>query len=126
MVALEKDVRAPMPPARRASWAAAAVVVVLVALGISSGGGGSGPVRAAGVEVSVAVVQPWPFTVASGLLACEGGAVTFTAGGVEYGVNGTAQDLGYPGPDAIWADDPETPGLKVSISAVIDRGLQEC
>jgi hypothetical protein len=38
----------------------------------------------------------WPFTVADGVLKCysEDSMVTFTAGGVEYGLNATARRFG--------------------------------
>lgn len=69
----------------------------------------------------------WPFTVEAGVVACDGGGVTFTAEGVTYAVNGTAKD-GDMGADimAIWADNPSVPGLKKDIGAVITRGLELC
>lgn len=38
----------------------------------------------------------WPFTVADGVLKCysEDSMVTFTAGGIEYGLNATARRFG--------------------------------
>lgn len=69
----------------------------------------------------------WPFTVDSGVVACDGDGVTFTADGITYAVNGTARGRGM-GIDvqAIWADDPSPPGLKKDISPVINRGLELC
>ncbi|MEV7358191.1 hypothetical protein [Kitasatospora sp. NPDC091276] len=52
--------------------------------------------------------------------------VTFEAGGVEYGVNGTAQAK-YPKPAPIWADDLQLGnGLKVDVSAVLSAGQALC
>lgn len=73
----------------------------------------------------------WPFTVESGVLACEGsggaGAVTFTADGTTYAVNGTARGQGAGAEiDAIWAADPSIPGTKKDISVAIERGLALC
>lgn len=51
--------------------------------------------------------EQWPFTVESGYLECQQGSiVTFTADGIEYGVNGTALSRGYKDIVAIWAEDP--------------------
>lgn len=80
-------------------------------------------------------VGGWPLTVKSGLLQCEEEVtssfvfqrVWFTApDGAVYGINGTAQEAGYPGIDPIWKDDPAGYGLKVNISPLIDRGLRLC
>ncbi len=72
--------------------------------------------------------KEWPFTVDVGTLRCRDGvSVTFEAGGTEYGVNGTAQDAGYPSVKPIWADDKELGGgLKVDISEVLDYGRGLC
>jgi hypothetical protein len=69
----------------------------------------------------------WPLTVDDGVLACRDGSVTFTAGGNSYAVNGTAKTAtSLPDIDAIWADDPSTPGLKINIAPLIERGLALC
>ncbi len=70
----------------------------------------------------------WPLTVDSGELACEGNAVTFKApDGTRYAVNGTAQgSTGLPEIDPIWADNPDTTGLKINIGPLIDAGLEVC
>jgi hypothetical protein len=71
----------------------------------------------------------WPFTVDSGVIACDGDAVTFTAEGVTYAVNGTAtaREMGID-INAIWAENPGMPGtgLKIDISPIINRGLEMC
>lgn len=78
--------------------------------------------------VTAARFKEWPFTVDVGTLRCRDGvSVTFEAGGTEYGVNGTAQDAGYPSVKPIWADDKELGhGLKVDISEVLDYGRGLC
>ena len=44
-----------------------------------------------------------------------------------FAVNGTAKaHTNFPGIDSIWADDPSVAGLKISISPVIDAGLELC
>lgn len=73
----------------------------------------------------------WPFTVDSGMVACDGangvGEVTFTAEGTTYAVNGLAIQTGqYAEIDTIWADDPTIPGAKKSIGPIIDLGLALC
>ncbi|WP_433859401.1 hypothetical protein [Streptomyces kronopolitis] len=78
--------------------------------------------------VTAARFDEWPFTVDVGTLRCRDGvSVTFEADGTEYGVNGTAQDAGYPSVKPIWADDEELGyGLKVDISEVLDYGRGLC
>lgn len=71
----------------------------------------------------------WPFTVRSGTLSCAQppypGAVTFTANGTVYGINGTALDA-HAGIDVkpIWKRGRLTP--RVYIGGVIDKGLTLC
>jgi hypothetical protein len=84
--------------------------------------------------------KAWPFSVKEGILRCASQAVTFTANGTTYAVNGTAIGLKrYPDIDKIWLPgepvwikDPET-GKKVNlgppkrnIGPVISRGLELC
>jgi hypothetical protein len=54
--------------------------------------------------------------------------VLFETGGTVYAVNGTAtsHQPDLPEIDAIWADNPSLPGLKVDISPIISAGLEEC
>jgi hypothetical protein len=70
-------------------------------------------------------LKPWPFTVASGTLACNGQAVTFTIAEGTYGLNDAAQRK-HPAPDPIWADDPDNPGTRIPLTEVIDQGLELC
>ncbi|WP_409365002.1 DUF2511 domain-containing protein [Catellatospora methionotrophica] len=70
----------------------------------------------------------WPLTVESGKLACDDGvSVTFESSGSIYAVNGTARDTGI-GREIrpIWRDDPQYPGLKISIKDLINTGLELC
>jgi hypothetical protein len=74
----------------------------------------------------------WPFSVASGVVACKGqrsaGVATFRPEGSDtvYALNGTAISAGYPRPDPIWLDDPTAPGLKISIGWLTDYALAIC
>ncbi|WP_405014648.1 DUF2511 domain-containing protein [Kitasatospora sp. NBC_01539] len=78
-------------------------------------------------EVSASTVSPWPFTVASGTLHCRsGGALTFEAGGTEYGLNGPAQDAGYPAPLPVWADAQGGGGLHMDMLPALDAAQALC
>lgn len=80
--------------------------------------------------------KEWPLTVDYGVMACEdktaGGMAlqiaTFTApDGTEYALNGTAKDHTDAKDIApIWADNPQTAGLKISIGPLIDRARALC
>lgn len=97
-------------------------------LGGCGGGGDPGGSR----QVSGADFPgDWPLTVESGTLRCEGsggvGAVTFEAGGRVYAVNGTAKSkAGNLDIASIWADDPQSAGLKEDMGAFTDAGLALC
>lgn len=75
----------------------------------------------------------WPFSVPAGTLACYDGAaaggggrvlVTFSAGdGIEYGLNGSALDFGFPDLDQTIM--PEYPN-KSGLLDLIERGLALC
>lgn len=113
--------------ARRARVA----LVVLVLVGAVAWGftrGGEDEPRERFVTSASEGVQPWPFTVGSGVLRCRPGeVVTFESGGTEYGLNGTAMDQGYPSPKPIWAEDPMLgQGLRVGIGTVIAAGRALC
>lgn len=70
----------------------------------------------------------WPFTVESGTLGCDRGAVTFEVDGIVYALNGTARTM-ILGADIapIWAD-AETLhcGLKKNIAPLVSLGLELC
>jgi hypothetical protein len=78
--------------------------------------------------------RDWPFSVPAGTLACYDGAaaggggrinVTFTprGSGIEYGLNGSARDFGFPDLDrGIMPAWPNTTGLL----DLIQRGLDLC
>lgn len=72
--------------------------------------------------------EQWPLTVPSGTLRCSGaGAVTIEVDGTVYAVNGTAMGLKrWPDVEKIWAPDPKTEGLKISIGGLISDGLKLC
>lgn len=92
-----------------------------------SGDGGASGIHE--LAVSQSGFTQWPFTVSAGVLRCRQGVqVTFEEpGGLEYGVNGTAQDAGYPSVLPIWALDPALGhGLRVNISEVLDKGRTLC
>jgi Protein of unknown function (DUF2511) len=95
----------------------------------SDGGSSAGDGNSGGNSVEVSRTDfrgDWPLTVESGVLACESaGAVTFTANGTTYAVNGIAesQDAGAD-IDPIWTDTGA--GLKKNIGPLIDRGLELC
>jgi hypothetical protein len=102
-------------------WALAAIAIVCVGCSGSDAGTHSETVSRADFGSS------WPFTVERGVLACEGaGAVTFEAGGTTFAVNGIAAGQDFADIEPIWRDDPESPGLKINIGPVIDRGLDLC
>jgi hypothetical protein len=104
-------------------------VIVVVGLVTAGCGGGSGS-SANTLDVSKATwhAGEWPFTVASGTLACveppADGAVTFAANGTTYAVNGTAADSGYKDIHPIWKR--AGGGLRVYIGDMIDKGLALC
>ncbi|MFE7316422.1 DUF2511 domain-containing protein [Streptomyces sp. NPDC057555] len=97
---------------------------MLSGLVLVAGCGGSADAES-GQEVSAAEVTPWPLTVDKGALQCHDGAVTVTAGGTEYALNGTAKakyaDLG-----PVWKDNPKIPGTKVPVTALLERGQKLC
>lgn len=75
----------------------------------------------------------WPFTFEEGYVACHAGnAVTVMDAetGRMYPLNGAAKGkasaLGLDDLEALWLDNPEIAGTKVSVGAVIERGLELC
>ncbi len=70
----------------------------------------------------------WPLTVESGVLRCEGSAVTLESGGTVYYLNGTAKGRGIgEDPASIWADDEANKmGLKKSLATLVIMGLDLC
>ena len=98
---------------------------VVLAVGLVAGCGGTAG-KSGHVDVSAANLSPWPFTVSSGVIACDNGAVTFTAGGKKYALNGSAQANGLSPIDAVWAMDPSHPSLNVSVDGAIKKGLALC
>ncbi len=75
----------------------------------------------------------WPFTFEEGYVACHAGnAVTVmdAESGRMYPLNGAAKGkasaLGLDDLTLVWRDDPEIAGAKVSVRAVIEKGLELC
>jgi hypothetical protein len=72
----------------------------------------------------------WPLTVDSAWVWCQSDqTILMRADGHTYGLNGPAQDAGYPSPDPIWRDDPNMPDgvdAKISLRPLINRGMELC
>lgn len=75
----------------------------------------------------------WPFTGEEMHLLCMAGSAVVASdpeSGRMYPLNGTArsqaQRLGLDQLEAVWRDNPENPGTKVSIGPLIERGLALC
>jgi hypothetical protein len=72
----------------------------------------------------------WPFTVSEGILRCDKQAIIFVSNGETYAVNGIARAIGikkgWKEIDKIWKEDPKIRNLKMSLSPIIDRGLDLC
>ena len=92
-------------------------------------------VHAASAELITAedLGNDWPFTFAEGYVACHAGnAVTVmdAESGRMYPLNGAskgkARALRLDDLQTVWRDSTEIVGTKVSISAVIDRGVKLC
>ena len=84
-----------------------------------------------GVEVTESEFgNEWPLTVSSGSISClnEGGTklALFEHNGQTYQLNGAAQSRGYTSINAIWKDNPNIPGAKMSIAPLINAALNEC
>lgn len=58
----------------------------------------------------VDLVDSWPFTVGTGTLACDGGAVAFRAQGVTYALNAAARARGYDDVSPIVVTQSAEPG----------------
>lgn len=89
-----------------------------------------------GLLVSTDYGAEWPLTVPYAIVKCKektaAGRVlqlvtVESPDGTEYAVNGTARNhTELPDIFPIWVDDPNTAGLKVDISTVIEAGLALC
>lgn len=67
----------------------------------------------------------WPLTVDSAKLGCAGGRDPYVqVGSIRYAL--TDGEAGYTAIDSIWADDPGTPGLKLSIGGLRADALKLC
>ena len=68
----------------------------------------------------------WPFTVRQGRLKCDHEAVTFTANGIRYAVNGKAKSRKFDPIESVWKHNPSIPGTRISIGPIIQAGLKLC
>lgn len=81
----------------------------------------------------------WPFTVASGSVACERGAgAIFKTNGKTYALNGMAKSMGFQELTPIWRINPalkaypmtgkngEKIYARVSLTEMIDLALSQC
>jgi hypothetical protein len=86
------------------------------------------PPAGGGVALSrEAYGSEWPFTVDSGTVDCAPpNSAIFRVGETTYQLNRVARDSGYTSIHSIWRDDPDSPGQKVSVTALIDLALQQC
>lgn len=104
----------------------------LVACGAALGTAHALPPTDATVS-STDMAGQWPLTVGSGVVGCERGiAIKFMAGGKTYALNGSAMGyskkmgFGWHPVAAIWRDNPDIPGTKVPLSALIAKGQSLC
>ncbi len=110
-------------------WTAPIVLGLLVAGVALIAIFGRGEERSAdGVAVSRAAYgSEWPFTVDSGTVDCvPPDAAIFRAGETTYQLNRVARDSGFAPIHPIWRDDPDRPGQRMSVTALIDLALQQC
>lgn len=77
--------------------------------------------------------KDWPFTFKEGYVACHAGrAITVMDAetGRMYPLNGAAKGkvsaLGLDDLEAVWRDNPEIAGTRVSVGAVVEKGLKLC
>lgn len=75
----------------------------------------------------------WPFTMPEAYLMClDGNAIAAMdpESGVMYAVNGAANSkakrLALEPLNSVWRENPELPGTRISVSTMIDKGLQLC
>ena len=75
-------------------------------------------------------VDPWPLSVEEGLVQCSDSlAITFwpsEGDGTIHQLNGQATQEGYELIDSIWLDNPDIPGTKVSLTALLKVGQTLC
>lgn len=91
-----------------------ALVLLALALPLTACGGGN---ELHDVDASRLRGGVWPLTVDEGRIDCIGkGRVTLIAEGETYALNGLAEGAGDgQAIDSIWLDNPDSPGLKMSM-----------
>lgn len=106
------------------------VVIVLIMGGCTPAASAPAPAATGQALSADTFTDAWPFTVDSGVLRCNAGAITFESGGVTYAVNGTAMGRidanGWVDVDAIWADNPDGLTPKINMAPVISAGSALC
>jgi hypothetical protein len=87
----------------------------------------------AGYITKAEVGMAWPFTIPSGTLRCYDDAltgrqyVTFDNGdGIEYALNGSARDFGFPELDETILIDFPNPNTTTLVLPLITRALELC
>lgn len=69
----------------------------------------------------------WPFTSDEGRIECRrGGALVFVVRDFEYQLNGLAEQMGYTKINSIWRWHPDMPGVRVSLTPIIQRAKTLC
>jgi hypothetical protein len=82
-------------------------------------------VRADGFIARAELGDAWPFTVDSGVLSCDNGAIIFTSGTVAYGVNGLAKSRGHRRIEEIWKW-RDGIAARMDLTPIFERGQQRC
>lgn len=104
-----------------------AVIGLLAALGGCSSSDKSSDGFQVDSSIAEAIGWEWPLTVDEITVHClDGKQLVASVDGTDYGLNGLAEDGGYPAIDPIWKDDPDYDGLKVSIGELIAYANREC
>lgn len=119
----------PAAPAKKSSDMGGCLYIVAALVALIVGGllwnaifGSSNP-HAKSVSRSDYLVT-WPLTVDSAKIGCADGRIPYVeVGDTRYALDGTER---YAPIDPIWAPDPATPGLRLSIARLRADALQLC
>lgn len=104
------------------------IILAFIAAGVI-GCGDSGPVKPSKhITVDNFTGGSWPFTFWGGNIKCQArnGVAIKSETGVVYGLNGAGQGELLTAESAVWKDNPEIPGTKVSLGPVINHALKAC
>lgn len=105
-----------------------ALIAMFATLTVTGCGGAADPGTRSVTRAEIEQAgKKWPFTADTATLTCKDNAVTATIDGKMYALNGTAKSR-KAGADltAVWAEDPNMPGLRVNVGDVIELGLELC